>query len=474
MSFVRALLLSLIFSIHCHAQSPSTATNPLRAFNDALVAVFEKAAPSVVVIDVTKKSANARPAVPKRKGMDLFLREPERDFLELPDPAPTTEGSGVILRSDGYILTNSHVVEDSESIVVRLKNGASFPATLVGVDAKTDIAVLKIETDGLAAAELGNSDALQVGQLVTAIGTPYNLDYTFTLGVISALGRSNLQQVDYEEYIQTDASINPGNSGGPLCDIDGRVIGINTLINGINRGLSFAIPINLARGVADELIASGRIVRPWLGIRIQSLSETLAAEPSLRTHFKGIERGVVVETIEPGTPALSSDLRPADVITKVDGVFISDSKELQKEILNKKVGQDVELTVWRDNKTLTFSLRTAEMPDDTRPAALLHSAAPPTSSGDERFGLNVSDLTPENIKQFDIKLKSGVLVTSVREDSAAAQAGILVEDVITVVDSKTIQRKKDFTKALDSMDPERGALLFLDRKGEKSYALLKP
>src|ERR1051326_5016666 len=217
-----------------------------------------------------------------------------------------SEGSGFIVRQDGFIYTNFHVVEGADQIDVKLKDGREFKAKVVGTDEKTDIAVIKIDATNLPVAQFANSDDVRVGQFAFAIGAPFKLDYTFTYGVISGKGRSKLIATggySISDYLQTDASINPGNSGGPLCDIDGKVVGMNTLINGLNRGLGFAIPINMAKEIGNELIAGHKIIRPWLGIRI----ETLGDDPSIRDLFKGLDKGGVVRTIEDDAPASKSD-----------------------------------------------------------------------------------------------------------------------------------------------------------------------
>jgi serine protease Do len=269
--------------------------------NNAFAKVFEIVAPSVVIIEVSKKADTETSAFE-----DLFFQgspdenNPRRSPRSL-QPIQS-EGSGFIVRPDGYILTNFHVVEAADKIEVKLKDGRDFPAKVVGTDEKTDIAVIRIEAKDLPAAQLGDSDAVRVGQFAFAIGAPFKLDYTFTYGVVSGKGRSKLLATSgysISDYLQTDASINPGNSGGPLCDIDGKVIGMNTLINGINRGLGFAIPINMAKDIGGELIAGRKITRPWLGIRI----ETLGDDPGIRDLFKGIDKGVVVRTIEADAPA---------------------------------------------------------------------------------------------------------------------------------------------------------------------------
>src|SRR5437870_3572677 len=227
------------------------------------------------------------------------------------------------------------------------------------------------------------------------MGAPFKLDYTFTYGVISGKGRSKLFQTggySISDYLQTDASINPGNSGGPLCDIDGKVIGMNTLINGLNRGLGFAIPINLAKEIGAELVAGQKIVRPWLGIRI----ETLGDDSSIRDLFKGVEKGVVVRTIEADAPAYKSDLRPFDLITQIDGAPVTTDSQLQREILKKKVGQSVELGVWRKGQTMKIAIRTGELPNE-----IDRTTVPPAPATEQRqedinkFGLQVQDLTKE-------------------------------------------------------------------------------
>ena len=253
------------------AQNAVTSNALAHQLNDAFAAVYEKVAPAVVIVEVKRSSDVSMSGLPE--GLEFFFRGPDGA------PLQTNQGSGFIISHDGYILTNDHVVGDSanDGITVRLKDGRKFPATLVGMDDKSDLAVIKIDAQHLPTVELGDSDAAKVGQFAFAIGAPFELPYTFTVGVISAKGRNNLTNSrSYEEYIQTDASINPGNSGGPLCDIEGRVIGVNTLIYRMNRGLGFAIPINLAREVGKQLITNGRVSRSWLGIEIVGIEENEA------------------------------------------------------------------------------------------------------------------------------------------------------------------------------------------------------
>ena len=440
--------------------------------NNAFAKVFETVAPSVVVIEVSKKPDHETSAFE-----DLFFQGPpdennprqnQRNLQPI-----QSEGSGFIVRPDGYIFTNFHVVEGADKIDVKLKDSTEFSAKVIGTDEKTDIAVIKIDAKDLPSAQLGDSDAVRVGEFAFAIGAPFKLDYTFTYGVVSGKGRSKLLSTSgysISDYLQTDASINPGNSGGPLCDIDGKVIGMNTLINGINRGLGFAIPINMAKDIGGELIAGRKIMRPWLGIRI----ETLGDDPSIRELFKGIDKGVVVRTIEADAPAYKSDLRPFDVITQVDENPVLTDSQLQHEILKKKIGQKVELTVWRKGQTLKVPVTTGELPNEISRASN-EPARPPKNREEEagKFGLQVQDLTKEMAQRFKLGVQKGVIVTDVADNSLAAQQGIEREDVITEVDGKPVSDVKTFREALNKADPKRGVLLYLDRKGSKTFAVLK-
>ncbi len=290
--------------------------------------------------------------------------------------------------------------------------------------------------------------------------------------MISGKGRSKLISnggYSISDYIQTDASINPGNSGGPLCDIDGKVIGMNTLINGLNRGLGFAIPSNLANEIGQQLITGQRIIRPWLGIRI----ETLGDDPSIRDLFKGLEKGVVVRTIEADAPAYKSELRPFDVITEVDGAPVMTDTQLQREILKKKVGQSVDLTVWRKGKTLKVPIKTGELPGEIGRASNTPTPPPQAPEDTNKFGLQVQEITKEVAARLKLDVEQGVIVTDVADNSVASAQGIEREDVITEVDGKPVTNVATFREALNKADPRKGILLYLDRKGSKTFAVLK-
>ena len=443
----------------------------VHALNNAFAKVFETVAPSVVIIEVSKKNEGGETSALD----DLFFQGPPDDTNPRRGPRALqpvrSEGSGFIVRPDGFIFTNFHVVEGADKIDVKLKDGREFAGKIVGTDEKTDVAVVKIDSKDLPVVQLGDSDAVRVGQFAFAIGAPFKLDYTFTYGVVSGKGRSKLigGGSSISDFLQTDASINPGNSGGPLCDIDGKVIGMNTLINGLNRGLGFAIPINMAKDIGTELIAGHKIVRPWIGIRI----ETLGDDPSIRDMFKGLDKGVVVRTIEADAPAYKSELRPFDVITQVDGTPVTTDTELQHQILKKKIGQNLELTVWRKGQTMKIPITTGELPNEISRA----SNEPPQPRGPEeesgKFGLQVQELSKEMVERFKLGVDHGVIVTDVADNSLAAQQGIEREDVITEVDGKPVTDVKSFREALNKADPKRGVLLYLDRKGSKTFAVIK-
>ncbi len=469
-----AILLVILPATAQQTVAPSAPT-ALRQMSNSFADVFEKVAPSVVVIESKSPAPVAVPGLPQ--GLEFFLQTPDGRPVE---QRPNI-GTGFLFRSDGHILTNFHVVENSSSISVKLHDGRKFPATLVGGDPRSDIAVLKIEGKDLPVAELGDSEAVRVGEFAFAIGTPMDLPYTFTVGVVSAKGR-NLQVGGGYEFLQTDASINPGNSGGPLCDIDGRVVGINALISGSNRGLGFSIPINTAKMIADQLLTKGRVTRPWLGIGIAGIQENAY----LQRKFPGLPKGVVVSGIEQGAPAEQSDLQPGDVILKVDGAEVALASDLQHEVLNKQIGQNVALDVWREGRMVRVEVTTGEQPDpllrvSTQPRNPRHVQPPAPNSkaplAQPAFpGFSFEDATSDTLKIFGIRrnARGGAVVTQVEPGSPAAVAGLEPGDVITEMGGRPVLTHKDVEAALKAAEPNRGILILLERSGNRTFAILKP
>jgi serine protease Do len=379
----------------------------------------------------------------------------------------------VIIRSNGYILTNRHVVEDAESIEVRLQDGRTFKGVVRGVDPQSDVAVLKIDAEDLPAASLADSSKTRVGEFAIAIGAPFSLDYSVTFGHVSAKSRSNV--IDgYEgaamdqDFIQTDALINPGNSGGPLVNIEGEVIGINTLIRGMHTGIGFAIPSSLAREVSDQLIADGKFIRPWLGIAIQALRD----EPDLREMIKGVREGVVVSKIMANSPAAKSELKPSDVITAVDGIAVSTPQQLRTSIRNKKIGQPITLDVFRNEKSLQLKVSPSQWSEPTVTVAKAKgksdSAAKPIG-----LGVTVQALTSDLASQFGVDPEDGILVASVDKDSPASRKGLRQGDIITSVDHQRVTSPKEFSEALKGADFQKGVLLNLISKGTARFEILK-
>ncbi len=465
-----------------------------KSLNGAFSSVYEKVAPSVVIIEVGKVPEQALSGLPE--GLQFFWRGPAPKALE------SDQGSGIIISANGHILTNYHVVENAveDRIRVTLKDGRKLSAQIVGVDPSTDLAVLKIEGQDFPMADLGDSDAVKVGQFAFALGAPFDLPYTFTVGIVSAKGRGDLEvgNGSVAEYIQTDASINPGNSGGPLCDIDGKVVGINTMIAGMNRGLGFALPINTAKDVAEQIIASGKVSRSWLGVAITGVEE----DERMKEAFPNLT-GVLVNEIGPNTPAFASDLRAGDVITKVDGVPVAKARDLRREILNKKVGQEVKLDLIRGGQDLVVAVKTGEQPSLMIQASnkmppqitVLPDPVPPgipPSVQNPQPGEQMPVRPPvpkkketkpqvENVQGMVLSDTSGrlgrpagALLKSVVEDSPAATAGLLPGDIITEAAGKAVHSAEDLESILSQVDMSRGVMMMVERRNQQTFVILKP
>lgn len=450
-----------------------------RQLNDAFVQVAEKVTPAVVVITVTQKTPTYMiedlEDIPDDFLPPELRRRYRERFNETPRPRSTGQGSGTIIRQNGYILSNRHVVEDAESIEVRLKDGRKFPATVRGTDAQSDVAVLKIEAEGLPAARWADSDKTRVGEFAIAIGAPYSLDYTVTFGHVSAKSRADVVPayvggaIMDQDFIQTDANINPGNSGGPLVNIEGEVIGINTMIRGLQTGIGFAIPSNLAREISDQIIAEGKFTRAWLGVSIRGLRD----DAEFRELNPGVADGVVIRAILPDGPAAKSDLRPTDIITAVDGRPVGTPQELRNEIRGKRVGQPITLDVSRAGKAIQLQVEPGEWVEETP----VVSAAPAEKTLEENpaasLGVTVAAITDELVKKYNLKRTDGVIITSVDENSAAARKGLQPGDVITAINHRSISNLRQFQGALRRADLQKGLLVNLVRGETAHFEVLK-
>jgi len=412
------------------------------SFETALTDVAESVSPSVVSIQVEATR-------PQNQGSPFFFGGQGRGGIV------RGGGSGVILRSDGYILTNNHVVHGASRIEVRLKNGKSFPAKLVGADSATDLAMLKIDARNLPQAAFASSEKARVGQFVIAIGSPFGLDYTVTTGVLSAKGRGGIGANEIEDYLQTDASINPGNSGGPLVNLHGRVLGINTMIIGRGSGIGFAIPSEIAQRVAQQLIENGTVKRAWLGVSFQEITPELAA------HFGGgFEGGALINAVVPRGPAEKAGLQAGDVITAIDGKKIQEGRDLLRMVLRHGVGERLSLDVRRGAQTKKVTLVTGERPNED--AAQSHKQ----SVEDNRMlGLGLEDLTPRLRERFRYEGDGQVFVRGVAPGSDADRAGLRPGDIILQADRRPVRSVADVRAALT----DGKALLYIERDSRRFF-----
>ncbi|WP_456432141.1 DegQ family serine endoprotease [Thermosulfuriphilus sp.] len=442
----------------------------LQQISRAFAAVVHKAAPAVVFVQVERIVEQRGPAFGPEPfpfedpfhffGPDFFERffgqRFPRKFRQM------GAGSGFIVSPDGYILTNNHVVGKADKITVKLADGRQFRAKVVGTDPQSDIAVIKIDADNLPILPLGDSDKIEVGEWVLAIGNPFGLTQTVTVGIVSAKGRSGIGITDYEDFIQTDAAINPGNSGGPLVNLKGEAIGINTAIfsrSGGYMGIGFAIPANMARIIMDQLIKTGKVTRGWLGIVIQDLNEDLARSFGLKE-----PEGALVTEVAKESPAAKAGLKSGDVIVSFNGRKVKNVAELRNQVALTSPGTKATITVIRDGRLRKLRVVIGEQPK--------RFGFPTRNELLEKLGFSVRNLTPDLAKELGYKPGQGVVVDEVLPGSPAALAGIRPGHLIEEVNRKKVHNLKEFLEALSAGRSNQILLLVRDH-GYSRYVLLR-
>ena len=469
--FITVWLISgLIFSLnpglssHSYAQDSKVSEQSidiLTKTGQAMAEIAEAVKPAIVNISTTRTI--------KIQGRDQFLDDPffKRFFgdqFKMPKERKTAGlGSGVIVSSDGYILTNYHVIKDADEIKVLLSDKRDFKGKVVGTDPKTEIAVIKIEATNLPTIKWGDSNRLKVGEIVLAIGNPYGLNQTVTMGIVSAVGRANVGIAEYEDFIQTDAAINPGNSGGALVNVKGELVGINTAIfstSGGYQGIGLAIPSDMAKDVMDSLIAKGKVVRGWLGVSVQSITPELAKQFNLKE-----EKGALVGDVVEESPAEKAGIQRGDIITSYEGKKIDEPYQLRNMVANTSPGKEVELTIVREITTKTIKVTISEQPAEVQKLS--------KGEYDNLLrGVTVQNLTPEIYKQLNLPKKlKGVVVSEIDEESPAVM--VLVQgDIIQEINRKKITSTRDYENIVAKIKPEEDILLLVFRNGSSIYITL--
>ncbi|MBV6518832.1 MAG: serine protease [Candidatus Brocadia sp.] len=375
-------------------------------------------------------------------------------------------GSGVIIDSEkGYVITNNHVVEDADELKINLGDKREFDGKVVGTDPQTDIAVVKIDGKNLPSAKLGDSDTIRAGQWAIAIGNPFGLSQTVSIGVISATGRANVGVAAYEDMIQTDAAINPGNSGGPLVNIKGEIIGINTAIftrSGGYQGIGFAIPINMVKIIMKDLVEKGKVTRGWLGVVIQDIDPALAKSFNVT-----VTEGVLVSDIQDNSPAKEAGFERGDIVVEYDGKPIRDVNHLRNTVAQTEISKKVKVKVLRDGKEKELTVKIGEQPAD------LFSAGPGAAPSGKDLGMTVQNITKELAKSLGVEEDSGVIVTEVQPGSPAAMSEIREGDLVKEVNRKKINNVTEFKKTLSEADKEKGVLMLIKRGEFSRYVIIK-
>jgi serine protease Do len=443
-------------------------------FRKGFSGVAAKARPAVVFIQVEKQIPVGGPQLFFNNPYDLFdegllerfgfprgynnrrqpqRRQPQQMFKQM------GQGSGFLISKDGYILTNTHVVGDVDKITVRLSDGREFTAKKIGADSKTEVALIKIEGNNFPTLAMGDTSKLEIGEWVVAIGNPFGLKETLTVGVVSAKGRNNMGITDYEDFIQTDAAINPGNSGGPLLNFDGEVIGINTAIfsqSGGYMGIGFAVPIDMALQIKNQLLSKGKVTRGYIGIFMNpaELNEQMAESFGYKE-----KTGVLIADVQKDGPADKAGLLSGDIIMEMNGKKIADPSSFRRTIAAVPPKEKVKLLIFREGKTQTITVTVEELPDEDGQAG---SSERPEATP-EKYGLDIQNVTPEIANRFNLEKTDGVIISDVQQGSPAAEAGLQPGMIIVEINRKKVSNTREFMAELKRSD--KGVLLRV--KGER-------
>ena len=457
----------------------SKSVDILMQLSDAQSEVAAVATPSVVNISTTRV-IKARDEM----SLDLFDDPFFRRFFgdQLPHPSVPKEhkeqslGSGVIVSEDGYIVTNNHVIEKAEEITVLLSNKKDYKAKLIGADPKTDIAVIKIEVNGLTALPWGDSNKLKVGEIVFAIGNPFGLNQTVTMGVISAVGRANVGIADYEDFIQTDAAINPGNSGGALINVRGELIGVNTAIlsrTGGYQGIGFAVPSTMAKQVMDSLQKYKKVVRGWLGVSIQEVTSDLAEEFGVKDL-----KGALVSGVMKDSPAEKAGIRQGDVILHYNGKVVEDTGNLRNLVSQTPINTTVKVKLFREKKEIEVEVIVAELPKKLGEVSAREEESEEKNREEESgalAGLVVRELTPELARRFGLEEKeTGVVVVKAESGGGLYEAGIRPGDILLQINQKQVASLEEYKKIAPKIKAKDRLLLLIRRKGQDLYVIVRP
>ena len=477
-------LTALVFSglMVIFSPQPASATVP-EAFSRGFSDIVAKVQPAVVNVAVAE---SARGRGPRRLPPGPFGGPPGPPGPPMLPPGPPgrppgppgmSAGSGVIISPEGYIVTNNHVVEESTDITVTTFDGKEHPAKVVGTDPKTDLAVIRIDGDKLPFISWSLQESIKVGDLVLAVGSPFGLASSVTMGIISAMGRGNVGITEYEDFIQTDAPINPGNSGGPLVNMAGEIVGINTAIfsrTGGSQGIGFAIPVDIVQDITSSLIKTGRVVRGWMGIAIQELSPALAQSFQLPESHQG---GVLISEVNEKGPSAGGLLQRGDVLLEYRGKKVRDVNHLRNIVARTPVGSEVELSILRNGEQKKVTMTVGERPTDEMLASGRGLAPPATTEKLDNVlaGLDVAPLTDERRKQLNVSEDvAGVVVNEVEPGSAAESAGLQQGDIIHEVNREVVNSLDDYQRVAPMIKKEELVVLFLSRRGNNLFVAVNP